>query len=297
MGGMPIGAQISTSGGLVKTLDRAAAIGAECLQVFLSAPQQWRAPTHSLDEARLFVERARQARIGPNFAHAIYLINLASPDPLIRARSIAALTSCLDLAARCGLAGVVVHVGSGKGQAMDEAERHVVSAIEQVLCAAPAGPLLLETSAGSGNTLGATMEQLGRLIERLGGDRRLALCLDTAHTFASGYDLRTDAGLDGLLDEIDRYVGLGRLRLLHANDSRAPLGSAVDRHANIGAGELGEATFARLLARPVLADLPWVMEVPGYEGRGPDARSIETLKRLAGRAAPVLATRDIAGAA
>lgn len=277
---MPIGAQISSSGGLARVVERAHTIGAECVQVFLSAPRQWRDPRHTPEEARRFVEQARAARLGPNFAHAAYLINLAATDPLLHARSIAALRLCSQVAGRCGLAGVVVHVGSSKGQPIVEAERLVVTAIEQVLDAGGGAPLLLENSAGSGNTLGAKFSQIGALFEALGRDSRLALCLDTAHAFASGYELRTDAGLDQALDEIHRHVGLDRLRLIHANDSRTPLGSAIDRHENVGLGQLGEAAFERLLAQPALARLPWVLEVPGFDGKGPDARSVLGLKRL-----------------
>ena len=138
-------------------------------------------------------------------------------------------------------------------------------------------------SAGSGHTLGARFKQIGALLDRLERDPRLEVCLDTAHAFASGYDLRTDDGLAQMLAEIKRHVGVDRLRLIHANDSRAPLGSAVDRHENIGLGLLGEQSFRRMLAHPVLAHLPWVLEVPGFANKGPDEPNVRALKRLAGR--------------
>ena len=132
--------------------------------------------------------------------------------------------------------------------------------------------------------LGSRFEQIGQLFERLGRDARLGLCLDTAHTFASGYDLRVQDGIARAVDEISDHIGIDRLRLIHANDSKVGLGSAVDRHENIGRGLLGEEAFERMLAHSCLAPLPWVLEVPGYDDKGPDLANVEALKRLAGRA-------------
>jgi deoxyribonuclease-4 len=146
--------------------------------------------------------------------------------------------------------------------------------------------ILLENSAGSGNMLGARFSQIGDLLDRLNRDPRLGMCLDTAHAFASGYELRHETGLVEMLEDIDRNVGLGRLHIIHANDSKAGLGSAVDRHENIGRGLLGEQAFRRMLAHPRLAHLPWVLEVPGFDNKGPDAPNVQALKRLAGRRSP-----------
>jgi deoxyribonuclease-4 len=143
--------------------------------------------------------------------------------------------------------------------------------------------ILLENSAGSGQMLGARFSQIGSLFDRLGRDSRLGLCLDTAHAFASGYDLRNYEGLAEALAQIDHSVGIDRMRIVHANDSKAGLGSGVDRHENIGRGLLGDAAFQRMLAHPALADLPWVLEVPGFDNRGPDEPNVRALKRLAGR--------------
>ena len=143
--------------------------------------------------------------------------------------------------------------------------------------------VLLENSAGSGELLGSRFEQIGALVDRLDRDERVGLCLDTAHTFASGYDLRLDDGIERAIDEIDRSMGMDRLRLIHANDSKVGLGSAVDRHENIGKGQLGEPAFERMLAHPALRPLPWVLEVPGYDDKGPDRQNVLDLKRLARR--------------
>ncbi len=280
---MPLGAHVSASGGLSTAIARAQAIGAECVQVFLSAPQRWLEPKHADDELERFAQRAREAGIGPNFAHAIYLINLASSEATIRARSIGSLIACSAGAGRCLLQGAVVHVGSGKGQLLAEAERNVIAALEEVLAGGGSTPILLENSAGSGHTLGARFEQLGLLLDSLGRPERMGVCLDTAHAFASGYDLRTPDGLEAALEKLDRHVGLERLRVVHANDSKVPLGSAVDRHENIGKGHLGEEAFALMLRHPALKELPWILEVPGYTNEGPDAENVAALKRLAGR--------------
>ncbi len=280
---MPIGAHVRSSGGLSTAVARAQSIGAECVQVFLNAPQRWLAPRHASDEVERFVAAAQEAGIGPNFVHAIYLINLASADPTIREKSVAALAACAGWAGRCALDGAVVHVGSGKGQPLEEAERNVISALEEVLAAGGTAPVLLENSAGSGNTLGSKFEQIALLMDGIGRPERIGMCLDTAHAFASGYDLRTQDGLEAALEDLDRTVGLGRLRVIHANDSKAAFGSAVDRHENIGKGHLGEEAFERMLQHPVLAHLPWILEVPGYENEGPDLENVDTLKRLAGR--------------
>jgi deoxyribonuclease-4 len=280
---MRLGAHVSTAGGLSTCVGRAQALGAECMQIFLSAPQRWQQPRHSDQEVQDFCRLVREAGIGPNFAHATYLINLASADPVVRQRSVDHLSACCDWADRIGLDGVVVHVGSGRGQPVQEAEAQVAAALEQVLGRGTRGALLLENSAGSGDCLGSRFEQIGSLIHRLGRDRRLGLCLDTAHTFASGYDLRTDDGIERAVDEIRQCIGIDRLTLIHANDSKVGLNSAVDRHENIGKGKLGEAAFRRMLAHPVLGGLAWVLEVPGYDDKGPDLPNLQDLKRLAGR--------------
>jgi deoxyribonuclease-4 len=280
---MPIGAHVSTAGGLSTCVARAQEMGAECMQIFLSTPQRWQLPGHTDEQVQEFTRLVAESGIAPNFAHGSYLINLASVDPGIRQRSIDNVAANIEWVERVGLVGLVVHVGSGLGQPVEEAEIQVAEALEQVLRSSSTSRLLLENSAGSGDTLGARFEQIGGVFDRLGRDARLGLCLDTAHTFASGYDLRVAEGINRAVDEIDRCIGLDRLLVIHANDSKVGLGSAVDRHENIGQGLLGERAFEHMLAHPALKDLPWVLEVPGYDNKGPDRRNVETLKRLVRR--------------
>jgi deoxyribonuclease IV len=258
-------------------------MGAECMQIFLSAPQRWQHPKHTDEQVQEFRRLVAEAGIGPNFAHANYLINLAAADGPIRERSIEGLCALAEWADRVELDGVVVHVGSGRGQPVEEAEAQVAGALKEVLSNGTRGAILLENSAGSGEYLGSRFQQIGGVFDRLGRDARLCLCMDTAHTFASGYDLRTDDGIERALDEISEYIGIERLMLIHANDSKVALNSAVDRHENIGKGKLGEEAFVKMLAHPKLSPLPWVLEVPGYDDKGPDKPNLVDLKRLAGR--------------
>ncbi|GAC1327369.1 MAG: deoxyribonuclease IV [Chloroflexota bacterium] len=255
------------------------------MQIFLSSPQRWVAPKHTDEQVAEYGRLMADSVIEPTFAHASYLVNLASVDEGIRLRSIDSLSASLEWADRVGIEGLVVHVGSGRGQTIPEAEVAVAGALAKVLSASDGGRarVLLENSAGSGELLGSRFAQIGDVFRRLDGHPRLALCLDTAHTFASGYDLRVAEGIQRAVEEIEREIGLARLLLIHANDSKVGLGSAVDRHENIGRGQIGEAAFEMLLAHPALRDVAWVLEVPGYEDKGPDKRNLDDLKRLAGR--------------
>ncbi len=274
---------MSTAGGLSTCVPRAQALEAECMQIFLSAPQRWQHPKHADEQVQAFNQLVGEAAIGPNYAHAAYLVNLAAGDATIRQKSIDNLSATAGWADRVGLAGVVVHVGSGRGQSVTEAEAQVASALEEVLKRGVQGTILLENSAGSGEYLGSRFEQIGELLARLGHDAHLGLCLDTAHTFASGYDLRLEDGIQRAVDEVAERIGIERLKLIHANDSKVGLNSAVDRHENIGKGQLGEEAFRQLLAHPALQQAAWVLEVPGYEDKGPDKPNLDDLKRLARR--------------
>lgn len=276
---MPIlGAHVGTSGGLHTCVGRAQALGAQALQIFVGAPQNWaeaRYPQEQVD--RLRAELAATG-LGPLFIHAPYLINLATTRPDLRAKSIAALRAQLQWADRIGAAGVVVHVGSGDDDPLTQA----ATAIAEVLDGLPGeAMLLLENDAGAGRRIGRTLSEIGELIARNGGHPRLGVALDTCHLLASGYEVRTAEGLEAMLREADHAFGLARVRLVHANDSKTDLGSNRDRHENIGKGFIGEAAFARMLHHPAFAAVPFVLEVPGFAGEGPDAENLAILRRLA----------------
>jgi deoxyribonuclease-4 len=212
--------------------------------------------------------------------HAVYLINCASKDPEIRAKSIASLTHSLRMGDAIGAAGVVLHPGSTVGEPHEEALRRVGDALGEALAESDSCPLLLEDTAGAGNTLGRSFDELARLIELAGGHERLGLCLDSCHLLASGYDVRTADAVAATMDECDATVGPGRLRCLHVNDSKTPLGSNRDRHAPLGDGEIGARGCGAFLSEPRFEGLPSIFEGPGLEGKAPTAADMRRAREL-----------------
>jgi deoxyribonuclease-4 len=218
--------------------------------------------------------------------HAVYLLNCASDDPDIRAKSLASLTHSLRVGHAIGAAGVVLHPGSAKTGDVGEAIARAGSVIAEALAASSPErdsassrdgdgcELHLEDTAGAGGTLGRSFDELAQLIEAAGGDARLGVCLDSCHLLASGYDIRTPEGMSGVLRECTRKLGRGRVRSLHLNDSQTPLGSNRDRHANLGRGELGEDGCASFLSAPSLQKLPCVLETPGENRSGASAEEV-----------------------
>lgn len=282
---MLIGGHVSIAGGIEKAPERAAAIGANCAQIFVSAPQGWRTFEFSDDQVKAFHANKKSFSIDPIFIHAIYLLNLATDDEALAKRSITALIHALDQSVRLGCAGVIFHTGSRKQRDQKDALAHVVERIKYILSKSdPKSVLLVENSAGEseGRKMGGTFEELGAIIKSV-DSKRLKVCLDLQHAFASGYDLRNKVGVDNMLKAFDAAIGLGRLVVLHANDSKTELESHVDRHQNIGDGEIGKAGFKALLHASALRSLPWLLEVPGIESTGPDSENVARLKKLASK--------------
>jgi deoxyribonuclease IV len=281
---MHIGAHLSSAGGLHKAVDRAEAAGADSLQVFTQSPRTWRPTNHDPATFERFRERRAEVELAGVLCHALYLCNFAAPNDEVYEKSVAALRNTMELACAIGAEGVVVHVGSHLGSGLDAGLERVVPAMEQVLelCSDETW-LLMENSAGAGGTIGRSVGELAVLYERLGGHRRLGVCLDSCHLYVSGVDVTDAAALDALLDELDDSIGLDRLRALHVNDSAAPLGSNRDRHANIGEGLLGER-LGVFLGNARLQGLPAVLEVAGPENKGPDANEVRKAKELHARA-------------
>ena len=278
---LKVGAHVSIAKSLDLAIDRAVEIGADCIQIFGSAPQSWQPFIFPLEQVDLFMKKKEKFGIGPVFLHAIYLINLASDNPYILGRSIGSLEQYLKFGKIIGAEGVIFHVGSHKGKGFVAVAEQVVEAMRQILLRTEgSGKLILENSAGAGGVIGAKFGELGKLIKAVNSPR-LAVCLDTAHAFESGYDFKTKAGLDSSLKEFDRQVGLEKLSCLHANDSKTSLGSNRDRHANIGEGEIGLAGFKNIVNHPELKDLPLVIETPGFDENGPDLKNMEILRGLA----------------
>lgn len=267
-------------GGVKAAPERAQAIGANALQLFVQSPRAWRFPNHDPEVLGSFEERARGAGMEAWIVHAIYLCNLASPDDEIYAKSVSTLRSTVDAACAIGAEGVVFHVGSHLGSGFEAGLERAAPAIELVLerCSDTTW-LLIENSAGTGGTMGRSLEELAALIERLDAHPRLGVCLDSCHLWASGFDV-TDAGvLDGVLDDFDRLIGLDRLRALHVNDSATPLGSNRDRHANLQEGLIGDE-LSVFLGNPRLQGLPALVETEGQQGKGADEHEIRKLREL-----------------
>jgi deoxyribonuclease-4 len=279
---MLIGGHVSTRGGIDKAVDKAVAIGAEVIQTHPSPPQTWRRLT--VDDAMVatFREKARAANLRGHFFHAVYIINLATTSSTLLKQSVGSLVFYMELAERIGADGVIFHPGSHKGAGFEPMLPQMARALGEVLARADSNAkLVIENSAGQGGCVGCTFDEVGRIVEAAGSDR-VHVCLDTAHAFANGYELRTPDGIDAALHRFDETIGLSRLAAIHANDSRAEFQSNVDRHANIGDGFIGEEAFGLMLNDPRLRDVPWILEVPGLEKRGPDLWNVNKLRTLAG---------------
>ena len=275
---MSIGAHVSIAGRIYEAIPRAEALGCECLQIFYGSPRQWRLVSYPVNDLAEFRRRRARTDIDPLAAHAPYVINLASPNPRLRARSIAALAhSIKGMEALRGFA-VITHIGSPMGNSWPEARARVARALRAALAHSTRPLILLEGSAGAG--LGKSFEELREILDETGEDHRLGICLDTAHLFAGGWDLRTITGVAAMVESFDRLVGLRRLRALHFNDSKGGLGSRRDRHDNIGEGAIGRVGFRAIFSHPALRRLPGFIETPGFARTGPDRRNVGLLKRL-----------------
>ena len=269
-------------GGIKSSLDRAVEIGADALQLFVQSPRAWRFPDH--DPAALAAFRARQAETGIEaaFVHALYLVNLASENPDFYEKSASTLRSTAETASAIGADGVCFHTGSHLGTGLEGVLDRIAAALEPALDACSGVTwLLIENTAGAGGTIGRSVDELATIIDRLGRHPRLGLCLDSCHLYASGYDVTDRDELDRLLTDVDARMGLDRLRCLHVNDSKAPLGSNRDRHDGVLAGLMGER-LGVFLGHPQLQGLPAVIET-GVSGRGPDASDVTALRELHAR--------------
>ena len=276
------GAHVSSLGGIHKTLDRAKAMRADAVQLFTQSPRMWRPTNHDPASLEAFRERRAELGIAPGgvLAHALYLVNLASPDDELYDKSRAAMRNTMEVARAIEADGVVFHVGSHLGAGMAAGIERCVPAIEEVLeLTTDTTWLLLEDSAGGGGTIGRSIDELAALFDACGRHERLGVCLDTCHLYVSGVDISDRAVVDDLLEDVDERIGHDRLRALHVNDAVDPLGSNRDRHANIGKGQLGNK-LGVFLSHPKLQGLPAFLEVPGPDGHGPDAKELRKARNL-----------------
>jgi deoxyribonuclease IV len=277
---MLIGAHVSPAGGLPRAIDRGVERGCRAIQIFNQSPRMWRPTSYRDEDVAAFREAMADSPVDAVLIHAVYLLNCASDDPDIRAKSLTSLIHSLRVGQAIGASGVVLHPGSAKTGDARAAIARAGETIREALAASEECPLHLENTAGTGGTLGRSIDELAALLDAAGGSKRLGLCLDSCHLFASGYDIRTPTGIDGLVTEISEKVGLERVGSLHLNDSQTPLASNRDRHANIGAGELGEDGCAVFLSAPAFQDLPCVLETPGENRSGPTRAEVELAMRL-----------------
>jgi deoxyribonuclease IV len=279
---MLIGAHVSPAGGPANAVARGVERGARSIQIFNQNPRAWKPREYSDREVADFRAAMAESDVDALLVHAVYLLNCASEDREIRDKSQLSLTSSLRAGRALGAHAVVLHPGSAlkNGGAVDAAIERAAAVIAEALAESDECPLHLEDTAGAGGTLGRSFDELARLIELAGGHERLGVCLDSCHLLASGYDVRSAAGLDSVLEEFDRIVGFERLGSLHVNDSMTPLGSNRDRHANLGDGEIGREGIAAFLSEPRFDGMPCVLEGPGAKGKGLDRADIEWAFKL-----------------
>jgi deoxyribonuclease-4 len=278
-----IGAHVSTAGGIDTAIDRAVERGADAVQIFTQSPRMWRPTNHKPEAIEAFRRSRAEHGIGGVVCHALYLVNLASPNDEMYAKSVEAMRNTVDVACAIDADAVIFHVGSHMGAGFEAGLERVVPAITEVLerCSDTTW-LLMENSAGAGGTIGRSLDELAAIFDRLDGHPRLGVCLDSCHLYVSGVDVTDRDTLDRTLAEVDARLGLDRLRALHLNDSKAPLGSNRDRHENIGDGLLGEQ-LGVFLGHPDLQRVPALLETPGSDGHGPDAEQIQRAKDLHAR--------------
>jgi deoxyribonuclease-4 len=303
---MLIGAHVSNAGGLSKSIERGRELDCQAIQIFNQSPRMWKPTAYSDENFAEFREAMDGSGIEAVLIHAVYLLNCASEDKEIRDKSLASLVQSLTVGKAIGAVGVVLHPGSAKQGEVSAAIKRAGKVIKAALDDTDGCQLHLEDTAGAGGTLGRSFEELAALLEAGGGGKRLGICLDSCHLLASGYDVRTAQGLADTLDECDRHVGIDRLHSLHVNDSMTSLGSNRDRHAVLGAGELGTKGIATFLSEPRFDKLPCVIET-GRENGGVAAEDVAeafklrkrgqgTRKRSAGaRKRPATARKRSAG--
>ncbi len=277
---MLIGAHVSTAGALPKAVERGEELECDSIQIFHQSPRAWKPTNYTQDDFDAFNEAFAASRLGSVIIHAVYLINTATPDKEIREKSLASLLHATKIGDAIGADGIVLHAGSRKKDPVDEAVARSGEVVREVLAETESCPILFENTAGTQGPLGRDFDELAMLVEAAGAGARIGVCIDCCHMFASGFDILEPDGLSSAVDDLDRLVGLDRLRALHINDSAVPQGANRDKHASIGKGEMGRKGIATFLSEPRFQDLPATLETPGPDKQGPDRKEIRLTKRL-----------------
>lgn len=276
------GAHVSIAGGLPRAIENAVKIDAQCIQIFSSSPGQWNEPKHKQELIKKFIEQKKLHQIDPVFIHAKYLINLVSDKSWLADQSVRSLVADLHFSNEIGATGVIVHLGSHQGRGYETAKKTLVNTVEEVLEKTPRETrLIVENSAGQKGKLSSTMEEIADLFGAV-SRKRLALCLDTCHLFAAGYDVRDKGVVDSLIHELRASRLLERLVVIHINDVKDPLGSHRDRHENLGEGQIGFDGLKTFVTHPMFRHLPKIIETPGFDQKGPDERNVVILNELMG---------------
>lgn len=277
-----LGAHESVAGGLYRAYERGQQVGCDALQVWVKNGRQWNAPPLERDEIQRFQDARRETGIRPVAAHAAYIINLASPKPALRQRSIAGLRLEVERCEALEVPYLVLHPGAHTGSGEAAGLQAIVTSLQHVIAETPGYRvrILLETMAGAGTKLGGSFGQIAYMLEEVDDPARVGVCFDTCHVFAAGYELRTPTGYAETMTAFDDTVGLENLKVLHLNDSKHPLGSRKDRHAHIGEGKLGLDGFRNILTDPRLDGLPGILETPKSDDLHEDVENLRRLRAL-----------------
>ncbi|MEO8439574.1 MAG: deoxyribonuclease IV [Spartobacteria bacterium] len=277
-----LGAHMSIGGGLHRAIERARSIECTAMQIFVKNNMQWFARPLAREEISLFLEHTQRAELGAVFAHANYLINLAATNPQFYENSVRALSEELTRADQLQLPFLVLHPGAHLGAGEEAGLERIVASIDRIFAGIPKVKtrIALETTAGQGSCLGHRFEHLAHIIANVREPERICVCLDTAHIFAAGYNLTTEAGTRKTFREFDRIVGLSQLAALHLNDSKTERGSRVDRHEHIGKGRIGVEAFRVIMRDRRFRKIPKVLETPKEKELREDVENMNTLRAL-----------------
>lgn len=276
-----IGAHLSIAGGKEKAVENISKIGGNCLQIFSGSPRTWAQPKTDKEEIDKFLETRKKLDVGPVYFHASYLLNFGDTGR-IGAISRKTLINELKVAAKLNIKGSIVHPGSFKDKTETPAYEHnnydkFINNIKEVLKKTPKNTFFIIENSGT-NKIAKTIEEIGHIVKDV-GSKRVKVCLDTCHLHAAGYDISTKSKFEDFLNDFDKKVGIDRLELWHVNDSRDDLGSFRDRHDNLKEGHIPPKTFDLLVNHQKINNIPFIIETPGFDGKGPDKKNIEILKR------------------
>lgn len=277
---MILGLHVGASGGVENAPGRAAKEGGESMQIFAGSPRMWRKTVYTPEQGKKFRHAVDEYGIKESFIHVMYLTSYGTADEEHREKSVDAFITALQNCDTLGARGAITHLGSHKGDGFEAALPRIHTCLEQVLESNTNAEVILENSAGAGATIGGTFTELGQIIQACSNHPRLKVCLDTAHVFTSGYDLRTPEQWNKLMQQFDNEIGLDRLSVIHLNDSKYDINTYKDRHENIGDGYLGHEAFHSVVNDSRLQDIAGILEVPGIEDKGPDKENIDRLKAL-----------------